>query len=180
MDHVGDWASVRKAITKKKRKRRYEDNAIQEKEERRQRYWKNVDDERSKRIERYVENKEQEKETRRDRYRNQALRRFFQLGKFGPSFPCLVCHELKWLENVDVVHTLDQIDENYLCVAYILEHKHLFYKLGGYFCCKSCRKQVDAGVLPSVAARNGLLCPWDEVELKFLNLTTVRRWTNFR
>ena len=202
----GDWETARMSIKKEKRKRRFDQNREEEREDRRNRYWDNVEKEREERMNRYWENEEKEKEERmnrywenidtereerrnrreqnkeiendgrRERYRSQLLQRFSQSGRFGPSFPCLVCHELNWLASVEKVESLEQINDNFLCNEYILQHKSLFWKHGTYYCCKRCQRQIDAGVLPTVAARNRFICPWESVAVEFLKLSPVKSY----
>ena len=88
-------------------------------------------------------------------------------GRYGPSFPCVVCHELQWLSNV-VVIDLDEIGDGCILADYIEENKSLFIKQGSYYCCKTCNKKIDNGQLPRNAAVNKLNCPWDKMPQQML------------
>ena len=69
--------------------------------------------------------------------------------------------------------TLNEFDARYICREYILENKCLFLKQDNYHCCKTCKRKVEAGLMPSVAAKNNLECPWDTVPRELLKLTEV-------
>lgn len=129
-----------------------------------------------KRKNHYHENIDQERTGNRESYkRNAGARkraRFNKSGRFGPSFPCLVCHSLNWLGNVDSVELTD-IDQKYLCLPYIEKHKLLFFKKGSYYCCKRCKEKIKTGAMPANAARNTLLCPWESVSQAHLMLSEV-------
>ena len=125
---------------------------------------------RKKRKRRYDDNREEEQAERRERHR--VKRRFNVTGQFGPSFPCVVCHSLNWLNNVTRV-ALTDIDERFLCLTYIEKHKLLFFKKGKYYCCRRCREKIGNGDMPANAARNNLLCPWDNVSQDHLMLSEV-------
>ena len=125
-----------------------------------------------KRKRRYEENREQEQAESRERQRRKVKRRFNVAGDFGPSFPCVVCHSLNWRRNVSNV-ALTDIDERFLCLTYIEKHKLLFFKKGTYHCCRRCREKIGTGAMPANAARNNLLCPWDNVSQDHLMLSEV-------
>jgi hypothetical protein len=55
----------------------------------------------------YGKNPEPAKERARQDY-------FSKSSQYGPSFPCIVCHELHWRGNTVVV-AVDDIDQNFLC-----------------------------------------------------------------
>ena len=69
--------------------------------------------------------------------------------------------------------TLNEFDARYICREYILENKCLFLKQDNYHCCKTCYRKVEAGLMPSVAAKNNLQCPWDTVPRELLKLNEV-------
>ena len=81
-------------------------------------------------------------------------------GRYGPIFPCIVCHELHWWSNVDVVN-FDDVEDKFLCNEYIVSQNNLFMKLDSYYCCKTCKKKTDGGEMPRVAAVNDMKCPWE-------------------
>ena len=81
-------------------------------------------------------------------------------GRYGPIFPCIVCHELHWWSNVDVVN-FDDVEDKFLCNEYIVSRNNLFMKLDSYYCCKTCKKKTDGGEMPRVAAVNDMKCPWE-------------------
>ena len=98
---------------------------------------------------------------------------FSTSGRYGPSFPCIVCHELHWRGNTDKVD-LDGIEERFLCTDYIHRNRTLFLKLGKYHCCNMCKRKTDSGDMPKVAAKNNLECPWDNMPGELLKLNEVR------
>ena len=118
-----------------------------------------------------MKRKPEEKASRRERYRRKKVR-LDESGRYGPSFPCLVCHSLNWKGNVLRV-ALTDIDEQYLCLAYIEKHKLLFVKKGTYWCCNRCKQKIGNGAMPANAASNTLLCPWDSVTQDHLKLSEV-------
>jgi hypothetical protein len=160
------------------RRQRYEDNPSPERQSRRQRYEDNPSPERQARRKRYEDNPSPEKQAQRERYHNDTgsledgFSRFVASGRYGPSYPCVVCHELHWQGGMRVV-TLNDFDARYICRDYILENKCLFLKQDNYHCCKTCKRKVEAGLMPSVAAKNNLQCPWDTVPRELLKLNEV-------
>ena len=48
-----------------------------------------------------------------------------------------------------------------------------FLKQGKYHCCKLCKQTTDDGMMPSVAAKNKLKCPWEGVPSYLLKLNEV-------
>ena len=159
-------------------KHRYYKNQERRKEARNKRYEDNPSPERQARRKRYEDHPSPERQARRKRYRNDTgsledgFSRFVASGRYGPSYPCVVCHELHWQGGMMVV-TLNDFDARYICREYILENKCLFLKQDNYHCCKTCKRKVEAGLMPSVAAKNNLECPWDTVPRELLKLTEV-------
>ena len=88
-------------------------------------------------------------------------------GRYGPIFPCIVCHELHWRSNVVVVN-FDDVEDEFLCTEYVISHNSLFMKLDSYYCCKTCKKKTDGGEMPKVAAVNNMKCPWDKTPQSML------------
>ena len=163
---------------RQERRKRYEDNPSPERQAQRRRYEDNPSPERQARRKRYEDHPSPERQARRKRYRNDTgsledgFSRFVASGRYGPSYPCVVCHELHWQGGMMVV-TLNDFDARYICREYILENKCLFLKQDNYHCCKTCKRKVEAGLTPSVAAKNNLECPWDTVPRELLKLTEV-------
>ena len=132
-------------------------------------------------MERYKADSEHIKDRRRERYkRNKTpmsseddLKIFLKSGIYGPSFPCVVCHELHWKTSMYIVKEED-FDETLLTVDYIHQYRKLFLKQGRFYCCKTCHRQIALGEMPRVAAKNHLECPWDGVPQEFLELNEVK------
>ena len=69
--------------------------------------------------------------------------------------------------------TLDDIEERFICGEYIKQYKNLFLKQGQYHCCRNCKQTTVGGVMPSVAAKNKLKCPWEGIPNDLLKLNKV-------
>ena len=168
----GSIPEAREIIRKQKRAHRYYSDVENEKESRRVRYKANPEPEREARRKRYNEDIEKERQNRQNRYQVRALERFLKMGRYGPSFPCVVCHELHWQNNVIPVD-FEKQDDNFICKDYIVKHQSLFVKLNKYYCCKTCQQKIGSEELPANAAKNSLECPWDEVPRELLKLSEV-------
>ena len=153
-------------------KERYRANPEHRKEVRNKRYEDNPSPEKQARNKRYKDNPSPERQAKRERYHSDALGSFVASGRYGPSYPCIVCHELHW-QGGTVVVALDDFDDRFVCRDYILRNKSLFFKLDNYHCCKTCKPKVDVGLMPNVAAKNSLECPWDTVPRELLKLSEV-------
>ena len=74
------------------------------------RYHKNPEPEKQAAKKNYWENPEARIEAFNTRYHNvpqDALVKLSKAGRYGPSFPCVVCQELHWLSNVSVLKEED-------------------------------------------------------------------------
>ena len=154
-------------------------------------YWKNHEARREARNDHYHNNPEQQnqadkaaywkntedrREARNIRYHNEdseeALSNFLKSGRYGPSFPCVVCHELHWRSNVYVIKE-DDFDSNFICIDYVRIERGMFMKQGDFFLCGTCKRKINSNEMPRVAAKNNLECPWDGVKKDFLELSEV-------
>ena len=159
----------------------YQNNEERIREGRMLRYEQDAEKEKEQRMLRYAKDAENEKEQRRKRYQNDPepdKRRarhghFSKSGIYGPSFSCLVCHELHWRPNTTVV-TLDGIEQRFIDKAYIQRNRSLFLKVGDYHCCNRCKGKTDRGEMPNIAAKNNLECPWVNMTTELLKFNDVR------
>ena len=142
-------------------------------------YWKSPEDRREARNVRYHNDPELEREARNVRYHNDpepdsegSLANFLRSGRYGPSFPCVVCHELHWRSNMSVLKE-DDFDSFFICVDYVRIKRVLFLKQGDFFWCGTCKRKISFNEMPRVAAKNNLECPWDGVRKEFLELSEV-------
>ena len=102
----------------------------------------------------------------------EVLLNFRTKCRYGPSFPCIVCHELKFRGQVSAIK-LDEIEDEFVTGDFIRQQSKLFLKHGSFHICTPCKSKVSRGELPKLAARNSLNCPWDNVPKQFLTLNTV-------
>ena len=151
-----------KQTVNKKRMDRFEKNKETEKANFRAYHQENKEEANKKRMDHYETNKETEKANFRAYHAAKS-------GRYGPMFPCIVCHELHWFSNVVVVN-FDDVEDKFLCTEYIFSHNNLFVKLDSYYCCKTCKKKTDGGEMPRVAAVNNMKCPWDNTPQFMLEL----------
>ena len=170
---------------------RYEGNPEPVKERSRVRYEEQGEEIREKRKERYKGNPEQEKEQKRVYYEEhvqerrdaiyaqraatdsmEVLLNFRTKCRYGPSFPCIVCHELKFRGQVSAIK-LEDIEDEFVTGNFIRRQSKLFLKHGSFHICTPCKSKVSWGELPKLAARNSLNCPWDNVPKQFLTLNAV-------
>ena len=166
---------------KDRRKERYQEDPEKEKASDVERYKVDSEHIKDRRKERYWDDPEKEKDTRKERYKRNTtpmsseddLKIFLKSGIYGPSFPCVVCHELHWKTSMYIVKEED-FDETLLTVDYIHQYRNLFLKLGRFYCCKTCHHKIALGEMPRVAAKNHLECPWDGVPQEFLELNEVK------
>ena len=171
----GTVDAAKKRVKRVKNRDSYWENPEVRREERNTRYHndpqpQNLADQAS-----YWENPEARRDERNSRYHNDpqdALVKLSKAGRYGPSFPCVVCQELHWLSNVSVLKEED-MKVDFVCVYYVYQHERLFKKLGNFYCCNTCKKKVANGQIPRNAAKNHLECPWDGVRKEFLSLSEV-------
>jgi hypothetical protein len=162
----GNANAARKIVKSIKDKKRIADNPDLVKERNKVAYRNNPEGAKERRKNTYRNDPEPDKRRQRQDYLSNS-------GRYGPSFPCIVCHELHWHGNTVVVN-VEGIDEQFLCTDYIHRNSTLFLKLGKYHCCNMCKRKTDSGDMPKVAAKNNLECPWDNMPGKLLKLNEVR------
>ena len=101
------------------------------------------------------------------------LQQFLKEGQYGPIFPCVSCHQLKWKTNVSAVDmsTLspDFVDKHYVS----LKHRKLFRKLDKYHMCRTCKDSIFQSTRPKMCTRNSLGCPWEDVPPRLLTMNEV-------
>jgi hypothetical protein len=140
----------------------------------------NYDKTKEKRALHYANNPEpqkqayQKKKKEKDLISLVALREFERAGRYGPVFACVSCHETNWKSNVHPMKDLTNIRDEYIDMEYVtVKHRKLFFKINSFYLCQTCKQAINASRMPRRCARNMLLCPWENVEGKFLSLNEV-------
>ena len=98
--------------------------------------------------------------------------------RYGPQFPCMVCHGVCFLSNVVEARGVrglqtEEGQERFLEKSFILKNIEMFTALDSEWICVTCRKGVDDGSLPQMAAKNGLSNTWAVLPASLLNLKGV-------
>ena len=98
--------------------------------------------------------------------------------RYGPQFPCMVCHGVCFLSNVVEARGVrglqtEEGQERFLEKSFILKNIEMFTALDSEWICVTCRKGVDNGSLPQMAAKNGLSNTWAVLPSSLLDLKGV-------
>ena len=148
------------------RNARYEGNPEPDKQRERSKYNANPEPAKGRAKARYEEHGQERRDAiyaqRAATDSMEVLLNFRTKCRYGPSFPCIVCHELKFRGQVSAIK-LEEIEDEFVTGDFIRRQSKLFLKHGSFHICTPCKSKVSRGELPKLAARNSLNCPWDNV-----------------
>merc|ERR1712081_103034 len=89
------------------------------------------------------------------------LQKFREAVKYGPIFTCTVCEQDMYINHVTIISNEfeNEVRENHPELYHrVLDVKHLVVlnKKSHTYICGTCKKHVQRGELPPMAAANGL------------------------
>ena len=95
--------------------------------------------------------------------------------RYGPQFPCLVCHGVCFLHHVSPARGVQGLQteegqQRFLDKRFIFENIEMFTALDTEWICTTCKSGVDNDSLPQMAAKNGLSNTWAALPSSLLNL----------
>ena len=144
-------------------------------------YWENPDKQRKRKRSTYDDDPDKERERKREEYAKGKLTRqsdgglgkFLEEGKYGPIFPCIYCHQLKWQTSVTVADSSD-LNSPFTNIHYVtIQHRSLFKKQDRFWQCRTCKTAISRGERPKMCTQNCLHCPWDDVPPHLLKMNEV-------
>ena len=97
------------------------------------------------------------------------------MNRYGPQFPCLICHGAHFLHNVVEARGVEGLQteegqQRFMDKSFIFENIEMFTALDTEWICTNCKMKVDHGSLPQMAANNGLPNTWASLPRSLLNL----------
>ena len=95
---------------------------------------------------------------------------------YGPQFSCVCCHMHKFLWSVVELSEVQglktgEAKARFLDLPYLAAHPALFLQLDRNWCCHKCQKSLDRGIMPALAAKNGLGATWSSVPRQLRDLS---------
>ena len=148
----------------------------------REEYANDPDKQRERKREEYANDPDKQRNRKREEYDTDQelmtsmdmLKKYEKSCRYGPSFPCVSCHQYKWRREVTEFPDVRYTDQNLLDVDYVIEKNRCFFlKQGSFYICSTCKSSIRSLVRPVFSALNGLRCPWEDVPKDLLSLTNV-------
>ncbi len=109
----------------------------------------------------------------------EALDSFGKAMRYGPSFPCIVCHGLSFRHEVVEADRVGGLEAGgprrvrYVDRKYVAEKNGMFVRLEREWCCLPCRQSIVADRMPALAAVNKLEPTWSELPDELVRLTAL-------